>query len=311
MKRLTLLWIVLNFSTFHLLRAQNCEIHLMVAPVEQGEEVTEGFNEMLMTRLEQAVSQTGVVADPNFSQFFITGKLTHLYKETLPGPPVQTALHSTLTLYVGDAVNQQVYATQAFEVRGVGNSLERALLNAMGVLNGKNQKVQNLIETGKKKILAYYDKNYSLLLQKADRAASLNEYDEALYYLASIPECCQGYAEAYTKTKQLFTEKLMRDGKQLLQLAQATYYADPSADGAAQSMQYLALIDPDSPAQTEAAKLAAEIKKNSKADYDLQFREKYKDSVALEKDRISAARAIGVAWGNGQKEKTTNLMFVR
>lgn len=292
-------------------KAQTCEIHLMVAPIEQGEEVSENLNDMLMTRLSQSVAHTGVVADPNYGQFFVTGKFNNAYKETLQGPPIQTALHSTLTLYIGDAVNQQVYATQSFDLRGVGTSEERAYINALGQLNGKNQKVQDFVEMGKKKILDYFNKNYPSILKKAQRAAAVNEYGEALYYVMSIPECCNGYGEAMSLMNQLFTEKLAREGKQLLQLAQSVYYADPSPRGAAEAMRYLAMIDPDSPVQGEAAKLAAEIKKNTKSDYDFETRQKYKDAISLEKDRIAASRAIGVAWGNGQKPTTTNLMFVR
>jgi len=310
MKRLTILFFILLLLPVYA-HTQNCDLHLMVVPVEQGEEVTDGFNEMLMHRLSNVLVQQDIVADPDFSQFFITGKFTHFYKETLSGPPIQTAMHSTLTLYVGDVVNQQVYASESFEVRGVGNSLERALLNAMNSLNGKNQKVQALIDKGKKKILNYYDKNYKQLMQKAQRAADLNEYGEALHYLSSVPECCQGYGEASTMMNRLFIEKLGREGKQLLQLAQAIYYADPSPRGAAKAMQYLVLIDPDSPAQAEAAKLTQEIKKQVKSDYEFETREKYKDTLLLEKARIDAARAIGVAWGNGQKEQHQNLMFLR
>ncbi len=291
--------------------AQNCEIQLMVAPVEQGSEVTDGFNDMLMTRLTNVLTQKGIAADPSFNQFFITGKFTDFYKETLPGPPMKTTMHSLLTLYVGDAINQQVYASESFEVRGVGNSLERALINAMSQLNGKNAKVESLIDKGKKKILDYYNNNYQTLLKKAKAAASVNEYGEALYYVATIPECCDGYAEAYALMGQLFTEKLAREGKQLLQLAQAVYYADRSAKGAAKAMQYLAMIDPSSPVQAEAAALAQEIKAQTKSDYDFETRQKYNDAVSIEKERIAAARAIGVAWGNGQKAQTTNLMFVR
>jgi hypothetical protein len=283
----------------------------MVSPVQQGDEVTDGFNNMLMTRLTNVITQKGVAADPYFNQFFITGKFTHFYKETLPGPPMQTAMHSTLTLYIGDAINQQVYATESFEVRGVGNSLERALLNAMTQINGKNQKIEALIDKGKKKILDYYNNNYETLLKKAQAAAAVNEYGEALYYIASIPECCEGYAQAYAMLNQVFTEKLTREGKQLLQLAQAVYFADRSANGAAKALQYLAMIDPSSPVQGEAMKLAQEIKEQTKSDYDFETRQKYRDAVSLEKDRIAAARAVGVAWGNGQKAQTTNLMFVR
>lgn len=291
--------------------AQNCEIQLMVAPVEQGAEVTEGFNDLLMTRLTNVLTQKGVAADPSFNQFFITGKLSNFHKQTVPGPPIKTSIHSLLTLYVGDAINQQVYATESFEVRGVDDTPERALMKCLTQLNGRNAKIESLIDKGKKKILDYYNKNYQTLLKKAEAAAAVNEYGEALYYVATIPECCDGYDQAYALMGKLFTEKLAREGKQLLQLAQAVYYADPSPKGAAKAMQYLALIDPSSPIQAEAAVLAQEIKKNTKSDYDFETRQKYNDAIALEKDRIAAARAIGVAWGNGQKAQTTNLMFVR
>ena len=46
-------------------------------------------------------------------------------------------------------------------------------------------------------------------------------------------------------------------------------------------------------------------------DIDLEMRDKYHDQIQLEKDRISAARAVGVAFGNGQKPTTTNVMWLK
>lgn len=51
----------------------------------------------------------------------------------------------------------------------------------------------------------------------------------------------------------------------------------------------------------------AEIKKQIRSDIDFEMRDKYKDSIDLEKRRIDAARAVGVAFGNGQQPQTTNL----
>ena len=39
-------------------------------------------------------------------------------------------------------------------------------------------------------------------------------------------------------------------------------------------------------------------------------REKYKDEAGLKKQRIEAARAIGVAFGNGQQPVTTNITWL-
>ena len=57
--------------------------------------------------------------------------------------------------------------------------------------------------------------------------------------------------------------------------------------------------------------LYKEIKGQLRADIDFETREKYRDSVKLEKQKIDAMRQVGVAYGRGQKAKTTNLMWVR
>jgi hypothetical protein len=41
------------------------------------------------------------------------------------------------------------------------------------------------------------------------------------------------------------------------------------------------------------------------------MRQKYNDEIKLESDRIAAAKAIGVAYGNGQQSTTTNLMWLK
>lgn len=76
-------------------------------------------------------------------------------------------------------------------------------------------------------------------------------------------------------------------------------------------MQYLAGIDPSSSAYSGAQALVKEMGKTVKSDRDFELRDKYHDKVALEKSRIEAARAVGVAFGNGQKPTTTNLMWLK
>ena len=46
------------------------------------------------------------------------------------------------------------------------------------------------------------------------------------------------------------------------------------------------------------------------SDWDFENREKYKDEAGLKKQRIEAARAIGVAFGNGQQPVTTNITWL-
>ena len=53
------------------------------------------------------------------------------------------------------------------------------------------------------------------------------------------------------------------------------------------------------------------MKGQVRSDLDLEMREKYRNEVKLEEQRIAAMRAIGVAYGNGQKAKTTNIAWLR
>ena len=48
-----------------------------------------------------------------------------------------------------------------------------------------------------------------------------------------------------------------------------------------------------------------------RSDIDFEMRQKYNDQVKIERERIAAIRAIGVAYGKGQQPTTTNLMFLR
>ena len=60
-----------------------------------------------------------------------------------------------------------------------------------------------------------------------------------------------------------------------------------------------------------AVALQNEIKNTVKENWNFEHREKYKDAIGLEKDRIAAARAVGVAYGNNQKPTTTYINWIR
>ena len=73
----------------------------------------------------------------------------------------------------------------------------------------------------------------------------------------------------------------------------------------------LAHIDPDASRYDDATKFMKEVKGQVRSDIDFEMRDKYNDQIELEKNRIAAARAVGVAFGNGQQPSTTNLMWLK
>ncbi|MEE0978107.1 MAG: hypothetical protein UH625_01720 [Muribaculaceae bacterium] len=304
--------IICGACLFSAIQSQaECSVNLAVISAPQDENVPEATINFLNNRLAQIITQDGITADPSMEQFFIAGKFSHIREDVVPGPPAQTALHTTLTLYIGDVNSQTVYASTSIDLRGVGTSDQRAYINALRALNSKNNRIASFINSGKAKVISYYDSNYPSIIAKADRFAASHNYEAALWQLSFIPECCKGYNTAMASTVKYFQAYIDQQGEALLNKAYAAWSTSPDADGAAEAFEYLTLIDPQSAVYPRAIKLAAEIKASIKSDRDFELREKYHDSVDLKKAMINGAREVGVAYGRGQQPTTTNLMWLK
>ena len=224
---------------------------------------------------------------------------------------MQTAVHTMLTLYIGNASTREIFASQTFDLRGVGTTEQRALINAMRPLNARNTSLAGFVDKGKRKIINYYDTHYQQIIAQAERAATTHDYEQALYLVSNIPSCSVGYGAANQALKRYFKQYIDLSGTQALRAARSIWAANPTAEGAQEALAYLMQIDPESSAYPGAEALLKEMKTVVKDDKDFELRQKYNDQIDLEKREIEAARAVGVAFGNGQKPTTTNLMWLR
>ncbi len=302
----------ITFLCSHILgSAQNCEIPIRVISIPQVEDIPDGAVDMLNSRLATAITADGIMASVPYCQFFVTAKFNHITENVVPGPPKQFAVRTSLTLFIGDIEGQQIYSSKTFDLRGVGTSLQRALINSVQSINAKNYSFEQFLKSGRDKIVAYFNNNYSSILAKANKAASMNDYEEALYYACSIPECCTGYTEAYNDIIRIFQSCINNNSELLYSKAYYAWSSLPDSEGALIASNYLSFIEPSSAVYSKAQQLASEIKKTVRGDILFDKQDKYKDSIALKKAYVDAARQIGVAYGSGQKETTTNLLWIK
>lgn len=287
-----------------------CVLDIAAVPSQQPGEVPDASAAYLASRLQSMITARGTSAIPGSTRFFITGRFDHIMMETLPGPPIQTALHTDLTLYIADAETQTVFSSVTLELRGVGTSPQRAFVNALRTVNPRNRAVENFIEQGRNKILAYFDANYRQLIARAEKAAALHNYEEALWQLSVIPECCTGYNEALKRMAPIMRRYMESESSALLASGRAAWAAKPNAEGAKEALDLLVQIAPESPDYAQAERLLAEIKKTVKEDADFELRQKYADEIELEKRTIEAAREVGAAYGRGQQPVTNNINWL-
>ncbi|MBU3813808.1 MAG: hypothetical protein H9791_04780 [Candidatus Bacteroides intestinipullorum] len=291
--------------------AQDCDIHLMAIEANPDGEMPEAAGEYLFNRLCTAVTGDGISATGQYAQFFIAAKALPLYEQAVTGAPVKTALTLSLNLYIGDYWGEKVFDRMSLEIRGVGESRERAYLNAFRSLNKNNQQVANFLEKGKQRIIAYYDAEYNNIIREAQRESALRNYERALFLLGAVPVCCNGYDAVADELVKTYHEYIDYNCDRLLMQARNAWAVHPDQRGAAEAARILNQLEPDAACYGDAMDLYREIKDKMKDDWNFEMREKYKDSIELRKQTIEAARAVGVAFGEGQQPQTTNLMWMR
>ena len=168
---------------FSLGYAQDCELRISSGPIRLGKNVPTAVEHKLESRMMKVIASQGVAADPIDGQFFIAGRLDDELNDVTSGTDQKNIIKTTLTLYIADSQNQQIYASESFSLKGVGNTEERAYINALNGLNGANVKLQQFIRNSKNKIINYFDNNYKTYLAKARSAMNTRSYEEALYYV--------------------------------------------------------------------------------------------------------------------------------
>lgn len=289
---------------------QDCDMPLRVVVPEQIEALDATSEAQIRNKLRQIALRNGIVGSSECSPFAITALVDVLDKEIIPGSPTKTIYVLNVNLFIVDTHDQKIYSSATVEVRCAGNSDTKAYINGIKQLSPSNKEVQLCIETGKQKMLAYYDRNYQTIIKRANTMAGMKRYEEALFNIMSIPECCVGYDAAMKQALNIYQKYVDQLCVENLAKAKMAWAAEQNADGAVAAGEYLAYIYPDAGCYGEAMSLYKEIKAKVLDDWKFEIR-KYDDSVSIEEQRIKAIRDIGVAYGNGQQPTTTNLMWLK
>lgn len=291
--------------------SQDCVLPISIQLDEDFVNVPSAANKALYQSLNRIATANGLTAESVSSPFVLTAHCDVLDKSNLPGPPIQVVYNLGVTFYFADTYTKKKFGTAYLTLNGVGTGEVKSYMNAFQRINAQHSEITNLINRGKANMMKYYDSQYANIIKEAKRQASLQNYEEALTMVLSIPLCSKGGEKAAAYGQELYVKNLNRLNLFLLNEARALWAAGQDQDTAYEVCAMLSQIDPDAACYADAAKLMKEVKSQVRSDIDLEMREKYRDAVQLEKDRIASARAVGVAYGNGQKPTTTNLMWLK
>jgi hypothetical protein len=300
--------IVLGFSTY----AQNAtgksddvaRITLASFVPQQIDKMPEAARSMLANKLSQIVTQVGMSGSANNQRFILTANITVLSKDITPTAPPMQAFTLDISLYIGDGIEGTKFASFSTTVKGVGENETKAYISALKTLKTNDPRYQAFIESGKSKIVEYYNSKCDLIIKDAQTLGSQSQYDEAIYKLSSVPEVCKGcYDKCMDAVVPIYKSQIDKACKVSLAEATNSWNTNQDASGALEASEFLAQIDPNAScfkeAQAFSNKIAKRIFENEKKEWSFKMKE-YQDDLDVRKQTINAARDIGVAYGKGQ-----------
>lgn len=306
MKRyiLCVLFTLCGFATY----GDDCDMPLRIIVPTQIEELDAASEQLVKNKLRQIVSRNGVVGGSDASPFALTAKVDVISKEVLSSMPTKYIYVLDVNLYIVDTQNQKIYSSTSIEVRCVGNSQTKAYVNGIKALDLSNAEVQVFIENGKERILDYYDNNYDEIIKEARTQATLRNYEEAIFYLMSVPACSKGYDLAMAEVEKVYQQYVDRQCDENLAQAQAAWLSGFTRENAAIAGIYLSEIYPDAACYKQAQALVNEIKKHMGEEWDFQMKQ-WDDLANIEEQRLKYSREIAIAFAKNQPDEVVDFIF--
>jgi hypothetical protein len=300
--------IVLGCSTY----AQNtagksddiARITLATYVPQQIDKMPEAARSMLANKLSQIVTQSGMSGNVNNQRFILTANINVLTKDITPTAPPMQAFTLDVTLYIGDGIDGTKFASLSTTVKGVGENETKAYISALKTLKTNDPNYQIFIESGKTKIIEYYNSKCDFLIKGAQTLANQGQYEEAIYNLSNVPEVCKScYDKSMDAEMTIYKLQIDKEGKTSLLNAKNSWNLSQDASGASAAGEYLSQIDPNSSSYKEAQLLADKISKKIAEieNKEWAFKMKvYQDNLDVKKQSIEASRQISVAYAKNQ-----------
>lgn len=271
----------------------------------------------LETKLKQIVTNYGMAGSVANPRFIITANISITTKDILPGPPQQISQNMDITLFIGDAIENKIFANTVISASGVGTNENKAFIDAIKQINTKNKKIESFLEEGKTKIISYYSTQCDFIVKKAESLKQQEKYSEAIYTLAQVPDVCKDcYLKCLKEMPVIYDLKINADGKTRLSEANAIWAASPNNEGADKAISLIMQIKPQAKCFAEANTLLKTINEKVVADEKERLRkqeeydkrqqvidaENAKQQVEIEKQRINAYREVAVEYAKNQPQ---------
>lgn len=173
-----------------------------VLPPAIDENIPKAASDKLGTRMIQIASQNGIGGLCKNPVLAMVSRVDCVQRELTGTAPQKAIVKYEVTLYCGNLITNDIYASSSQTITGVGSTFEDAASRAMNELKNTSE-MQKMLSTASDRALKWY--NSAGNVQKlVDKAVGNRNYALAMALLSSVPQQASGtYAYAAKRNKEV------------------------------------------------------------------------------------------------------------
>lgn len=307
MKKLFIIIIALGLSITSFSQGKNDigKIALSLVMPENVDGLDASQLTKLGTKITQIVTKSGLAAS-GYNNSFVIYPIFAVYDTEVVEGGMQniTVVTAEVTLFIKQVDNNVVFSTISKSLKGSGSNKQKAITNSISKISINDPSYTAFIETGKTKIIQYYESKCSDIINKSDGYVKMQQYEQALGLLMTVPEeVSDCYYQVQDKAIEAYKAYQNQQCTELILKAKTTLAANDYIE----TLYILAEIDPSTSCYNEALVLAksAETKVDAEAKQKWDFQmQQYNDDISLRNKRIDAVKEIAVSYFNNQNTTT-------
>ncbi len=284
---------------------------------------TTNYGKLLATRLQQAVSRTGMSEYDSYN-FVLFPRINVISRDLTSGAPTLHVVDLELTLSVANGYNNKsiIFSTQTFPLKGIGPSEERAMIDAIRKLSADKPELQKFINDSRFTILKYFGSNCKSIINDAElmaKSASLavangmskdksitaeTQFSQAinlLYNIRSANQTC--YEESLGRINKILDQYDDFSCRLYVGLAK-NYWAAREVD---MTIAYLNKIPPSNKCKTDVDALLLQMNAYQKTQSDQALQQQ----IQMLRERERASKDILDVVIAGQKRETQTMREAR
>ena len=283
MKRSVLIGLMLS-ALLCIVQGQTSQIYISVVQPDRNDIPSEA-GKQLERKMIQLLTANGISSQDTNNRFVMTAKADITSKDIVASTPQRISEKIDLTFIIGDMVENKVFETVTIPLIGIGINENKAYIAAINQVKPQKAELKEFLDNAKQKIVDYYAVRCSQIIKDAQKLASGNNYDEAIYQLMQVPDICDCSKDCQDLMIDYTIKRNNAIAAQMFNEAKARWAASPTSEGASEVADIIAEIPTNSSSQKDIDALVKSINKklrdDEKRQWDFKMKQ-YKDAQEKE-----------------------------